>query len=121
MVAVGTGYDLYYDRSTSSHVVESFGAAVSTKYQIWQEPKRLAIKTLETQLVRYAYTDDNYQNETNASLFIFTENERGKKGKRSKSLRIYSFSITKNNELVVNLVPCKDDKNVPCFMIQLEK
>lgn len=121
MVAVGTGTDLYYDRSTNSHSAGSFGASVSTKYQIWQEPKRLAIKTLETQLVRYTYTDDNYQNDTNASLFIFTENNRGTRGKKSKSLRLYSFSITKNNELVVNLVPCKDSKNVPCFYDTVRK
>lgn len=35
MVAVGTGYDLYYDRSTKAHSAGSFGASVSTKYQIW--------------------------------------------------------------------------------------
>lgn len=81
----------------------------------------MAIKTLETQLVRYTYTDDNYQNDTNASLFIFTENNRGTRGKKSKSLRLYSFSITKNNELVVNLVPCKDDKNVTCFYDTVRK
>ncbi len=121
MVAVGTGYDLYYDRSTNSHYSNFLSAFVSTKYQIWQEPKRLAIKTPETQSVKYADTDDNYQNDTNASLFIFTENNRGTRGNKSKSLRIYSFSITKNNELVVNLVPCKDNKNVPCFYDTVRK
>lgn len=121
MVAVGTDHDLYYDRSTSTHIAGSFGASVSTKYQIWQEPKRLFIKTLESQQVRHCDTDDNYQNDTNASLFIFTDNDNGKRGKKSKSLRIYSFSITKNNEVVVNLVPCKDDKNVPCFYDTVRK
>lgn len=121
MVAVGTGYDLYYDRSTSMHVYSSFDAFVSTKYQIWQEPKKLFIKTLESQQVRYCNTDDNYQNDTNANLFIFTDNDNGKQGKKSKSLRIYSFSITKNNELVVNLVPCKDNNNVPCFYDTVRK
>lgn len=79
------------------------------------------IKTLETQQVRHVDTDDNYQNDTNANLFIFTDNKNGKRGAKSKSLRIYSFSITKNNELVVNLVPCKDDKNVPCFYDTVRK
>lgn len=121
IVTIGTGYDLYYDRSTSTHIADSFGASVSTKYQIWQEPKKLFIKTLGSQQVRHCNTDDNYQNDTNANLFIFTDNDNGRKGKRSKSLRIYSFSITKNNELVVNLVPCKDDKNVPCFYDTVRK
>lgn len=121
MVAVGTGTDLYYDRSTSKHSAGSFGAAVSTKYQIWQEPKRLVIKTLETQQVRYNYTDDNYQNDTNASLFIFTDNVNGNRGTKSKSLRIYSFSITKNGEKVVDLVPCLDNKKVPCFYDKARK
>ena len=115
MVAVGTGTDLYYDRSTSKHSAGSFGAAVSTKYQIWQEPKRLVIKTLETQQVRYNYTDDNYQNDTNASLFIFTDNVNGNRGTKSKSLRMYSFSITKNGWLVVNMLPCKDAAGMPCM------
>ncbi len=121
MVAVGTGTDLYYDRSTSKHSAGSFGAAVSTKYQIWQEPKRLVIKTLETQQVRYNYTDDNYQNDTNASLFIFTDNVNGNRGTKSKSLRMYSFSITKNGEKVVDLVPCLDNKKVPCFYDKARK
>lgn len=121
MVAVGTGTDLYYDRSTSKHSAGSFGAAVSTKYQIWQEPKRLVIKTLETQQVRYNYTDDNYQNDTNASLFIFTDNVNGNRGTKSKSLRMYSFSITKNGEKVVDLVPCLDNKKVPCFYDRARK
>ena len=121
VVAVGTGYDLYYDRSTRTHIASSFGASVSTKYQIWQEPKKLFIKALESQQVRHGDTDDNYQNDTNANLFIFTDNNNGIKGQRSKSLRIYSFSITKNNELVVNLVPCKDNNNVPCFYDTVRK
>lgn len=121
MVAVGTGYDLYYDRSTSTHIAGSFRVSVYTKYQIWQEPKKLFIKTPESQQVRHCDTDDNYQNDTNANLFVFTDNDNGRRGKRSKSLRIYSFSITKNNELVVNLVPCKDNNNVPCFYDTVRK
>ena len=121
MVAVGTGYDLYYDRSTRTHIANFLSAAISTKYQIWQEPKRLAIKTQESQKVRYIDTDDNYQNDTNLSLFIFTDNDNGKRVVKSRSLRIYSFSITKNNELVVNLVPCKDNNNVPCFYDTVRK
>lgn len=120
VIAVGTGYDLYYARSTSG-AGGSGGVSSSVKYQIWQEPKRLAVKDIEAQYLWYIDTDDNYQNETNASLFIFTDNDNGNRGTGSKSLRIYSFSITKNNELVVNLVPCKDDKNVPCFYDTIRK
>lgn len=121
IVAVGLGYALYYDRSTNTHIASSFLTSVFTKYQIWQEPKRLAIKTQESQQVMYIDTDDNYQNDTNASLFVFTDNNNGQRRTKSKSLRIYSFSITKNNELVVNLVPCKDNNNVPCFYDTVRK
>ena len=126
VVAVGNavlnGYTrLFYSRSTNSSAASYADAPIFTKYQIWQEPKRLAIKTSESQQVRYIDTDDNYQNDTNANLFIFTDNDNGRRGNKSKSLRIYSFSITKNNELVVNLVPCKDDKNVPCFYDTVRK
>lgn len=112
---------LFYKRSASSSAANYVDAPIFTKYQIWQEPKRLAIKTQESQQVRYVDTDDNYQNDMNLSLYLFLDNDRGKRGSLSKSLRIYSFSITKNNELVVNLVPCKDDKNVPCFYDTVRK
>lgn len=57
----------------------------------------------------------------NLSLYLFLDNDHGNRWSLSKSLRIYSFSITKNNELVINLVPCKDDKNVLCFYDTVRK
>lgn len=120
IIATSTGYGLFYARSTNN-AAASISINVSTKYQIWQEPKRLAVETSGSQQVRYIDTDDNYKNETNASLFIFTDNRNGSRGERGPSLRIYSFSITKNNKLVVNLVPCKDNNNVPCFYDTVRK
>lgn len=117
----GGSTNMYYSRSASGQAAGYVNAPIFTKYQIWQEPKRLAIKTPGSQQVRYIYTDDNYQNETKCNLFIFTENDHGRRGMVSWSLRIYSLSITKNNELVVNLVPCKDNKNVPCFYDTVRK
>lgn len=75
----------------------------------------------ETNSSQWVSTDDNYKNDMNLSLYLFTDNDRGTRVVKSKSLRIYSFSITKNNELVVNLVPCKDSKNVPCFYDTVRK
>lgn len=112
---------LYYDRSLQNHGANGVPVLKNIMYKLEQQPKGLKVINAETAHTELITTDDNYENDMNLSLYLFTDNDRGTRGTMSKSLRIYSFSITKNNELVVNLVPCKDDKNVPCFYDTVRK
>ena len=112
---------LYYDRSLQDHGADGVPVLKNIIYKLKQHPKGLEVINTETNSSKWVSTDDNYKNDTNLSLYLFTDNDRGTRGVKSKSLRIYSFSITKNNELVVNLVPCKDNNNVPCFYDTVRK
>lgn len=112
---------LYYDRSLQIHGAGGVPVLKNIIYKLKQHPKGLEVINTKTNSSQWVSTDDNYKNDMNLSLYLFTENYIGTRGVKSKSFRIYSFSITKNNELVVNLVPCKDNKNVPCFYDTVRK
>ena len=112
---------LYYDRSIQNHRANSVPVQQNIIYKLKQHPEGLEVINTETNSSKWVRTDDNYKNDMNLSLYLFADNDRGTRVVKSRSLRIYSFSITKNNELVVNLVPCKDDKNVPCFYDTVRK
>lgn len=112
---------IFYARTIQYHEADSVPVLKNIIYKLKQHPKGLEVINTETNSSQWVSTDDNYKNDMNLSLYLFTDNDRGTRVVKSKSFRIYSFSITKNNELVVNLVPCKDDKNVPCFYDTVRK
>lgn len=122
-VAMGSDYfaALYYVRYIKDKRADGVPVLQNIIYKLKQHPKGLEVINTETNSSQWVSTDDNYKNDTILSLYLFTDNDRGTRGVKSKSLRIYSFSITKNNKLVVNLVPCKDNNNVPCFYDTVRK
>ena len=106
---------LYYVRSIQDQRADSVPVLKNIIYKLKQHPKGLEVINTETNSSKWVSTDDNYKNDMNLSIYLFTDNDRGTRGVKSKSFRIYSFSITKNGQLVVNMIPCKDEVGVPCM------
>lgn len=93
--------------------------AVGDLYNLKQEEKKLVVYNLDKGSIRAVVTDDNFETEK-MNLFLFASHSKlnpidSAPRDYSKGLKVYFFSIVKNGEKVVELVPCLDDKNVPCF------
>lgn len=94
-------------------------------YNLKQEEKKLVVENLDKGSIREIVTDDTFETEK-MNLFLFASHSKlnpidSAPREYSKGLKVYSFSITKNGEKVVDLVPCLDNKKVPCFYDKARK
>lgn len=124
MIAITAG-ELWYKRSLNSTGANSVSIAVGDLYDLKQGEKKLVVENLDKGSIRAVETDDNFEAEK-MNLFLFCSHSKlnpidSEPREYSKGLKVYSFSITKNGEKVVDLVPCLDDKNVPCFYDKARK
>lgn len=124
MIAITSG-SLWYKRSWNSTSAESVSVAVGNLYNLKQEEKKLVVENLDKGSIREIVTDDTFETEK-MNLFLFASHSKlnpidSVPREYSKGLKVYSFSITKNGEKVVDLVPCLDNKKVPCFYDKARK
>lgn len=118
MIATVSG-GLWYKKSLNSTSADSVSVAVGDLYNLKQEKKKLVVSNLDKGSIRTVVTDDNFESEK-MNLFLFASHSKlnpidSAPREYAKGLKVYSFSITKNGEKVVDLVPCLDNKRVPCF------
>lgn len=124
MIAITSG-GLWYKKSLNSTSAESVSIAVGDLYNLKQEEKKLVVYNLDKGSIRAVVTDDNFETEK-MNLFLFASHSKlnpidSAPREYSKGLKVYSFSIIKNGEKVVDLVPCLDNKRVPCFYDRARK
>ncbi len=124
MIAIVSG-GLWYKRSLNSTSAESSSIVVGDLYNLKQGEKKLVVDNLDEGSIRAVVTDDNFETEK-MNLFLFASQSKlnsidSEPREYSKGLKVYSFSITKNGEKVVDLVPCLDNKKVPCFYDRARK
>lgn len=118
MIALVSG-SLWYKRSLNSTDADAASIAVGDLYNLKQEEKKLVVDNLDNGSIQVVVTDDKFEAEK-MNLFLFASNSKlnpidSAPREYSKGLKVYSFSITKNGKKVVDLVPCLDNKKVPCF------
>lgn len=125
MIAITSGELWYKKKSLNSTSAGSVSVDVGDLYNLKQEEKKLVVENLDKGSIREIATDDNFVVEK-MNLFLFCSHRKlnpndSAPGEYSKGLKVYFFSITKNGEKVVELVPCLDDKNVTCFYDKARK
>ena len=124
MIAITAG-ELWYKKSLNSTIANSASIVVDDLYNLKQEEKKLVVYNLDKGSTRAIVTDDNFETEK-MNLFLFASHSKlnsidSAPREYSKGLKVYSFSITRNGEKVVDLVPCLDNKRVPCFYDRARK
>lgn len=89
-----------------------------TRYVTTSEPnKRYKITQSKTgvlyndKLYPYYANGNAFETPTSCPLFAVWNNTQTTKGRS----RIYSFSISRNNQLQLNFIPCLDNKGRPCM------